>query len=272
MSSVFTAFCFIKTISGNNKFVTRTALYRINDEDVEFSEITYKGFTRTAETLISDFEKNLIVCLVQTVPVFSFHNGSACTPDDLPYAFPLLIYSAPTITNSYKANNNVGCQSFMLSKKLYNTITGQKAIDSDVIVIYTNINAHYDFLRDSLKRTVISVIGRLKLSFQSKIPHIISSEIEWSYPFNEFQSSSSTMNTKLKTRKELNSQLNLIEEQYSTMGLQAFKRRKGLTPFASATSISTSPLSASNTSTSTFSASPAYASTSTSSSATTISS
>ncbi|CAG8755275.1 16296_t:CDS:1, partial [Gigaspora margarita] len=118
------------------------------------------------------------VCLVQTVPIFSSHNGSACTPDDLPYAFPLLMYSAPTITNFYKANNNVGRQSFMLSKKLYNPVTGQKAINSDVIVSYTNVNGHYDSLRDSLKRTVISVIGRLKLSSQSKIPHIISSEIE----------------------------------------------------------------------------------------------
>ncbi|KAF0524632.1 hypothetical protein F8M41_015086 [Gigaspora margarita] len=225
MSSVFTAFCFIKTISGNNKFVTGTALYRI-DEDNEFREITYKGFTGTAETLISDFEKNLIVliigryiyqdnieyvCLVQTIPVFSFHNGSACTPNDLPYAFPLLMYSAPTITNSYKANDNVGRQSFMLSKKLYNPVTGQKAINSDVIVSYTN-----------------------------------------SYPSNESQSSSLIMNAKLKTHKELNSQLDLIEEQYSTRGSRAFKRRKGLTPFASATTIPTSPLSATNTSTLTF--------------------
>ncbi|KAF0544530.1 hypothetical protein F8M41_002678 [Gigaspora margarita] len=287
MSSVFTAFCFIKTISRNNKFVTGTALYRINNEDDEFREIIYKGFTRTAETLISDFEKNSIVliirryiyqnnieyvCLVQTILVFSFHNGSACIPDDLPYAFPLLMYSAPTITNSYKANDNVGHQRFMLLKKLYNPITGQKAIDSNVIVSYTNINGRYDSLKNSIKRTVVSVIGRLKLSFQSKIPHIISSEIEWSYPSNESQSSSLTINAKLKTRKELNSQLDLIEEQYSTMESQAFKRRKGLTPFASATTISISPLSASNTSTSTFSVSPAYASTSTSSSATTSSS
>ncbi|CAG8774511.1 28548_t:CDS:2, partial [Gigaspora margarita] len=185
------------------------------------------------------------VCLVQTVPVFSSHNGSACTSDNLSYAFLLLIYSAPTITNSYKANGNVGRQSFMLSKKLYNPVTGQKAINSNVIVSYTNVNGHYDSLRD---------------------------KIEWSYPSNESQSSSLTMNAKLKTRKELNSQLDLIEEQYSTMGSQVFKRRKGLTPFASATTIPTSPLSATNTSTSTFSALPAYAFTSTSSSATTSSS
>ncbi|KAF0556452.1 hypothetical protein F8M41_015364 [Gigaspora margarita] len=146
MSSVFNAFCFIKTVSENNK----------------------------------------LVCLVQTIPVFSSYNGSTCTPNDLPYAFPLLMYSALAITNSYRANDNVGHQSFMLSKKLYNPITGQKAVDSDVIVFYTNVNAHYDSIRDSLKKTVVSVIGRLKLSSQSKIPHIILSEIEWSYPSNEF--------------------------------------------------------------------------------------
>ncbi|CAG8770798.1 15563_t:CDS:2, partial [Gigaspora margarita] len=116
------------------------------------------------------------------------------------------MYSALTITNSYKANDNVGCQSFILSKKPYNPITGQKVVDSNMIVSYTNVNGHYDSLRDSLKRTVVS-----------------------SHSSNESQSSILTMNAKLKTRKELNSQLNLIEEQYSTMGSQAFKRRKAST-------------------------------------------
>ncbi|RIB19888.1 hypothetical protein C2G38_2180711 [Gigaspora rosea] len=69
----------------------------------------------------------------------------------------------------------------MLLKKLYNAVTGQKGIDSDVIVSYANVNGHYDSFRDSLKKTVLSVIGRFKVSSQSKIPYIISSEIEWSY-------------------------------------------------------------------------------------------
>ncbi|RIB02240.1 hypothetical protein C2G38_2228372 [Gigaspora rosea] len=166
MSSVFIAFCFVKT-----------------------------GFTSNPESLITNFEKNSIVLmigryvfhekieyisLIQTVPIF-FQADSSCTPEDLSYAFSLLIYSAPAVTNSYKSNNNIGRQSFMLSEKLYNAITGQKGIDSNVIVFYANINGHYDSLKDSLKKTVLSVIGRFKVSSQSKIPYIISSEIEWSY-------------------------------------------------------------------------------------------
>ncbi|CAG8856270.1 21376_t:CDS:1, partial [Gigaspora margarita] len=52
---------------GNNKFVTGTALYHINDKDDEFREITYKGFTGTAKTLISDFEKNSISLLLEDI-------------------------------------------------------------------------------------------------------------------------------------------------------------------------------------------------------------
>ncbi|CAG8738519.1 6753_t:CDS:2 [Dentiscutata erythropus] len=67
----------------------------------------------------------------------------------------------------------------MLSKKLYNPVTGQKAINYDIIVFYTNTNGCYNSLRNNLKKTILSAIGRFKVSTQSKIPHIISSEIEW---------------------------------------------------------------------------------------------
>ncbi|CAG8795094.1 20264_t:CDS:1, partial [Racocetra persica] len=47
-------------ISRNDKFLTETALYQINDENNEFRKSTYKGFTESPETLIIDFEKNSI--------------------------------------------------------------------------------------------------------------------------------------------------------------------------------------------------------------------
>ncbi|CAG8831506.1 36626_t:CDS:1, partial [Racocetra persica] len=55
-------------------------------------------------------------------------------------------------------------QSFILSKKLYNPINGQKGIKSNIIVSYTNANSRYDLLKESLKKSVISAVGRLKLS------------------------------------------------------------------------------------------------------------
>ncbi|KAF0478123.1 hypothetical protein F8M41_024102 [Gigaspora margarita] len=193
MSSVFIAFCFVKTISGNDKFITGNALYRINDDEDEYREITFKGFTRGISYLnCSDFSQS----------------DSLCTLEDLPYAFPLLIYLAPAVINSYKSNNDMGRQSFMLSKKLYNAVTSQKGIDSDVIVSYANANSHYDLLRDSLKKTILS-----------------------SYASNEPQLSNSSLNGKSKLHKEFNNQLDVIEEQY-------FKKRRRPGPFASASTSS----------------------------------
>ncbi|RIB23873.1 hypothetical protein C2G38_2170036 [Gigaspora rosea] len=228
MSSVFIAFCFIKTVSGNSKFLNGTAVYCVSDNEDEFRELNYKGFTRNNETLIVNFERNSIVLMIgryvyhqnaeylsfiQTVPLSSPQTDSDCVPEDLPYIFPLLIYSAPAVTNSYKSNDAVERQSFMLSKKLYNPVTGQKGIESDVIVSYTNANGRYDLLKESLKKSVISAIGRLKINTNSKIPHIISSEIDWSYAASELSSSIQPSPGKGKS-KELNNQLDIIENQY----------------------------------------------------------
>ncbi|CAG8481242.1 6206_t:CDS:1, partial [Dentiscutata heterogama] len=57
-------FCFIKIVSGNDKFVTKFTLYCITDDDEEFREIIYKGFAANAKSLISNFEKNSIVYIV----------------------------------------------------------------------------------------------------------------------------------------------------------------------------------------------------------------
>ncbi|CAG8794445.1 3724_t:CDS:2, partial [Dentiscutata erythropus] len=170
----------------NDKFVTGSALYRVTDDEDEFRKITYKGFTSNSKSLIANFEKNSIICLVQTVPISSSNNDFTLTPEDLPYTFPLLLYSAPAVTNSYKSNDNIGRQSFI----------------------------------------------QFKLSPQSKIPHIISSEIEWSYTSNEAQSSTLSQNEKLKVCKDFNSQLNLIEEQYTAANSQASNKRKKFPSFS----------------------------------------
>ncbi|RIB01583.1 hypothetical protein C2G38_2230399 [Gigaspora rosea] len=69
--------------------------------------------------------------LIQTVPLSSPHRDSTYAPEDLPYSFPLLLYTAPALANLYKINDAIGRQSFMLSKKLYNSVTNQKSIESD---------------------------------------------------------------------------------------------------------------------------------------------
>ncbi|RIB24707.1 hypothetical protein C2G38_626811 [Gigaspora rosea] len=64
MSSIFISFCFIKTVTGSDKYVSGSALYRIKDNEESFREIIYKGFTRSSETLIDDFENNSIVLII----------------------------------------------------------------------------------------------------------------------------------------------------------------------------------------------------------------
>ncbi|CAG8827703.1 17734_t:CDS:1, partial [Racocetra persica] len=44
------------------------------------------------------------ISLIQTVPILSSHTDSMLTPKDLSYAFPLLLYTALAVTNSYKSN------------------------------------------------------------------------------------------------------------------------------------------------------------------------
>ncbi|CAG8852677.1 32823_t:CDS:2, partial [Gigaspora margarita] len=115
MSSVFVSFCFVKTISASEKFLTGSALYHVNNEDDKFREFTFKGFTATPETLIVNFEKNSIVLmigrylyedaeyltLIQTVPISSSANDALLTPEDLPCAYFLLLFSALVFQNSF---------------------------------------------------------------------------------------------------------------------------------------------------------------------------
>ncbi|CAG8754012.1 11584_t:CDS:1, partial [Racocetra persica] len=148
---------------------------------------------------------------------------------------PAINLNHPAVTNSYKLNDNIGRQSFMLSKKFYNPINSQKDIESNVIVSYTNANGRYDSLKESLKKSVIFAIGRLKLSPNSKLPHIISSEIEWSYTTNEPKSSSYSSN--VTSNKEYNNQLDMIEKQYTTISSQPPNKRKRYSFFSLSTKL-----------------------------------
>ncbi|CAG8525448.1 17653_t:CDS:2, partial [Racocetra persica] len=246
------------TISSNNKFLSGTALYHASDNEDIFREFTFKNFTGNAETLIIDFEKNSIIlmigryvyhesieylCLIQTISISLSHPNSVYVSKDLSYAFFLLLFTAPAVTNFYKFNTSIERQSFMLSKKLYNPITGQKDIELDVIVSYTNPNGHYDLLKNSLKKSIISAIGKLKLNPTSKISHIISSEIKWSYVANEPKFLSQLLAKKAKSIKEFNNQLDIIEKQYTTINSQTSnkKRKVGLFFFGSKSSNEKAP-------------------------------
>lgn len=64
MSSVFVSFCFIKSVSGSEKYLTGSALYRPNDTDNEFNELIYKGYMEAQGSLVLPFEKGSIVLMV----------------------------------------------------------------------------------------------------------------------------------------------------------------------------------------------------------------
>ncbi|CAG8612817.1 13979_t:CDS:2 [Dentiscutata erythropus] len=237
MSSIFIALCFIKTISASEKCIHGNAIYRTNNNEPEFRELTYKGFI-TQDSLIADLEKNSIalmigryvfedaeyLTLIQTVPISTSTDDVEITPDDLPYTSPLLLFSAPVVPNSHFSNNEFGRESLMLSKKLYNGVTGHKNIESEVIVSYTNQNGRYNALKDNLKKTVLSVIGSLKIGAK-KMLHIIATDIEWNYAGNE-QTSDNSNKGKAKAQNDLNNHLESIEEKYTKLNSPSKKRQR----------------------------------------------
>ncbi|CAG8521042.1 5668_t:CDS:2, partial [Dentiscutata heterogama] len=154
----------------------------------EFKELTYKGFV-TQESLITELEKNSIalmigryLTLIQTVPISISNDEIEITPDDLPYSSPLLLFSAPVISNSHFSNSEF----------------------------------------DNLKKTVLSVIGRLNIGAK-KMLHIIATDIEWNYVGNE-QISDNLNKEKAKAQGDINNYLEGIKEKYAK--LNSFPSRK----------------------------------------------
>ncbi|CAG8854955.1 34298_t:CDS:2, partial [Gigaspora margarita] len=183
------------------------------------------------------FEKNTIILMVgryvcednvtiiQSVPVFYSDDEYTLTQEDLPNSSPLLLYSASVVPNSYIPNNNGGRESFILARRLYNGVTNNKQVDSKVIISYVNENNRYNSLKNNLKRTVLSVVGRLKLG-SKRLPHILASDIEWTYPTNDPQPSNTSTSGKTSSQGELDTELESIEEKYATLTSQFPQKRQ----------------------------------------------
>ncbi|KAF0503991.1 hypothetical protein F8M41_019655 [Gigaspora margarita] len=125
MFSIFVSFCFIKTISGGDKYVSGTGLYRISNGVDAFREITFKGFTGNAESLVTPLEKNSIalVALIQTIPV-SFSDAECVLT---------------STTGSYGPDNEGGKESFVLTRRLYNGVTNNKHVPSNADIVQLKI-------------------------------------------------------------------------------------------------------------------------------------
>ncbi|CAG8681759.1 15894_t:CDS:2 [Dentiscutata heterogama] len=212
MSSLFVAFCLAKNVTGNDNYITGTAIYRINDNTDKFREITFKGFPRNSDSLVTPFEKNSIILMVghyvyednvtiiQSVPVSYSDDEYTLTQEDLPNSSPLLLYSAPLVPNSYISDNNGGRESFMLARRLYNRVTNNKQIDSKVIVLYLNENNRYNALKNNLKRTT--------------------------YPTSDPQTSNTSSSRTTSSQGELDTQLENIEEKYAALTSQFPQKRQ----------------------------------------------
>ncbi|CAG8845037.1 20184_t:CDS:2, partial [Racocetra persica] len=103
---------------------------------------------------------------------------------------------------SYFSNNDLGIESLMLSKKLYNSITGNKNIKLEVIVSYSNQNGHYNMLKNNQKKTVLS-----------------------NYASNE-QSPQTSNKEKGKAQNNINNHLDTIEENYAKLSSSSSRKRK----------------------------------------------
>ncbi|RIB09298.1 hypothetical protein C2G38_2268224 [Gigaspora rosea] len=125
------------------------------------------------------------------VLISSSEGDYVLTPEDLLSSSPLLIYSATIVVDSYIPDNQSGRKSFMMARQLYNGVTNNRNVESKVIVSYKNENNRYNAMKNNLKKTVLSVIGRLKIR-SKKFHHILTSDIEWTYVFNDPLPSSTT--------------------------------------------------------------------------------
>ncbi|RIB25434.1 hypothetical protein C2G38_2031075 [Gigaspora rosea] len=239
MFFLFVAFCFTKNVTGSDKCISGTALYRINHNVNKFREIMFKGFTASSESLVVPFEKNSIillirryayenteyVTLVQTVLISSSEGDYVLTPEDLPSSSPLLIYSAAVVADSYIPDNQGGRESFVMARQLYNGVTNNRNVESKIIVSYKNENNRYNAMKNNLKKTVLSVIGHLKIR-SKKFHHIFASDIKWTYVSNEPSLSSTTINAKGISDVEFNEHFDGIEKKYATLTSQVLQKRQ----------------------------------------------
>ncbi|RIB19344.1 hypothetical protein C2G38_2036121 [Gigaspora rosea] len=93
------------------------------------------------------------------------------------------------------------------------------------IVSYKNENNRYNAMKNNLKKTVLSVIGRLKIG-SKKFLYIFASDIEWTYVSYEPSPSSTTINTKGISEVEFDKDLDSIEKKYATLTSQKRQNTK----------------------------------------------
>ncbi|KAF0483986.1 hypothetical protein F8M41_023149 [Gigaspora margarita] len=153
--------------------------------------------------------------LIQTVPISSSANDALLTPEDLPCTSSFLLFSAPAFQNSFLSlDGNKEC--FILSKRLYNKVNNHRNIKAKITVSYDNLNNRYDAIKNNLKKTVMSVIGQLKIG-KKNTPHIIASDIEWNYARTNSKVSNISSEGKQKLKQDFDTLLESIEEKYAAM-------------------------------------------------------
>ncbi|KAF0403930.1 hypothetical protein F8M41_009151 [Gigaspora margarita] len=235
MFSLFVAFCFTKMLPGMiNAFpeplCTELTIVSTNSERLRSKGLqpVLNPWPCLSKKLYHSDDQTLRVqrCgIFQTVPISSSEGNYVLTPEDLPSLSSLLIYFAAVVADSYIPDNQGGRESFMMVRQLYNGVTNNRNVESKVIVSYKNENNRYNAMKNNLKKTVLSVIGRLKIG-SKKFFHILTSDIEWTYVSNEPSPSSITTYAKEISEVEFNEDLDGIEEKYATLTSQVPQKRQ----------------------------------------------
>ncbi|RIB06974.1 hypothetical protein C2G38_2215711 [Gigaspora rosea] len=112
-----------------------------------------------------------------------------------------------------------------MARLLYNGVTNNRNVESKVIVSYKNKNNKYSAMKNNLKKTVLSGIGRLKIRSKN-FHHILASDIEWTYVSNDPLLSSTKTNAKGISEIEFDEHLDGIEEKYATLTSQVPQKRQ----------------------------------------------
>lgn len=103
-------------------------------------------------------------------------NKNVESEEDLPCQDPLVIFTGAADKDYFVGNERSG--NFVLRRKLYSPLTKSKSVDSEVFVTYVDENNRYKQIKNNLIKSIISVIGKLKISRTNKM-HLVAKEIEW---------------------------------------------------------------------------------------------
>ncbi|CAG8733552.1 28732_t:CDS:2, partial [Racocetra persica] len=99
----------------------------------------------------------------------STNNDVELIYDDLLWSEPILIYSLPTVPNSY-IDNDKGRKSFKLLRKSYNGVTGYRNLDSNMIVSYNNEHDNFNNQLDSIEEKYIKKKSASNKHIRTNLP------------------------------------------------------------------------------------------------------